>query len=63
MITIDPPSTQFYEPNVVAFHVTESFRTECARGDWDGEMGGAMRPLFPWATDYRASNDPMTIPL
>ena len=28
VITIDPPSTQIYEPNVVAFHITESFRTE-----------------------------------
>jgi lipopolysaccharide transport system ATP-binding protein len=53
VITIDPPSTQFYERNVVAFHVTESFRTDCARGDWDGEMGGAVRPLLPWSTDFR----------
>jgi lipopolysaccharide transport system ATP-binding protein len=53
VITIDPPSTQFYERNVVAFHVTESFRADCARGDWDGEMGGAVRPLLPWSTDYR----------
>lgn len=51
--TIDPPRTQFYEPNAVAFHVTESFRTECARGDWDGEIGGTIRPLFPWSTDFR----------
>ena len=53
VITIDPPRTVFYESNAAAFHVTESFRTECARGDWDGEMGGAMRPMFPWTTDYR----------
>jgi lipopolysaccharide transport system ATP-binding protein len=53
VITIDPPRTQIYEPNAAAFHVTESFRHECARGDWDGEMGGAMRPMFPWSTEYR----------
>jgi lipopolysaccharide transport system ATP-binding protein len=63
VITIDPPSTQIYEPNVVAFHVTESFRTECARGDWDGEMGGAMRPLFPWTTDHQPSANPLATPL
>jgi lipopolysaccharide transport system ATP-binding protein len=65
VITIDPPSTQIYEPNVVAFHMTESFRTECARGDWDGEMGGAVRPMFPWTTDYRpfeqGANEPLQL--
>jgi lipopolysaccharide transport system ATP-binding protein len=63
VITIDPPSTQIYEPNVVAFHVTESFRAECARGDWDGEMGGAMRPMFPWRTDYTPSTSALALPL
>jgi lipopolysaccharide transport system ATP-binding protein len=63
VITIDPPSTQFYEQNVVAFHVTESFRTECARGDWDGEMGGAMRPMFPWKTDYKPMPNALSVPL
>jgi lipopolysaccharide transport system ATP-binding protein len=58
VVTIDPPRTQFYEPNAMAFHVTESFRTECARGDWDGDMGGAMRPMFPWTTDYRPLGSP-----
>jgi lipopolysaccharide transport system ATP-binding protein len=53
VITIEPPSTVFYEQNVIAFHVSETFRTECARGDWDGDMGGAMRPMFPWSTEYR----------
>jgi lipopolysaccharide transport system ATP-binding protein len=63
VITIDPPSTQIYEPNVIAFHVTESFRTECARGDWDGEMGGAMRPMFPWTTEYTPSTSALSLPL
>jgi len=63
VITIDPPSDQIYEPNVVAFHVTESFRTECSRGDWDGEMGGAMRPLFPWTTEFKPSTNALALPL
>jgi lipopolysaccharide transport system ATP-binding protein len=63
VITIDPPSTQIYEPNVVAFHVTESFRADCARGDWDGEMGGAMRPMFPWTTDFKPMANALSAPL
>lgn len=53
VITLEPCWTEFFEQSVIAFHVTESYQVECARGDWDGEMGGAVRPLFPWRTDYR----------
>jgi lipopolysaccharide transport system ATP-binding protein len=52
VLTLEPARTQFYEPNAVAFHVTESFRTESARGDWDGEIAGVVRPMFPWTNDY-----------
>jgi lipopolysaccharide transport system ATP-binding protein len=39
-------------PEVVAFHVVESADEVSARGDYTGNMLGAVRPLLKWTTKF-----------
>jgi len=50
--TIDPITFQFYEYDAVAFQVNDSFERDSARGDYTGEMGGILRPMLKWSTQY-----------
>lgn len=54
LITLDPNIHQFNERDAVAFQVIDSQEGDSARGDWAGPMGGAVRPLLPWQTEYKA---------
>jgi lipopolysaccharide transport system ATP-binding protein len=40
--------------DVVAFHVTDTLDGDSARGDWDGNIAGIVRPLLTWTTTSRA---------
>jgi lipopolysaccharide transport system ATP-binding protein len=55
MITLDPVRLQFKERDAVAFTVIDSLDGDSARGDWSGGLQGAVRPLLPWRTQYRAA--------
>jgi len=55
--TIDPVIVQFYVLDLVAFQVIESLngdsaRDGSARGDYAGKMGGVVRPLLEWRTQF-----------
>ena len=50
--TIDPKISQFYERHVVAFQVIDSCEGDSARGDFAGELKGAVRPLLNWSTVF-----------
>ncbi len=52
LMTLDPVITQFYERDVVAFQVSESLGGSSARGGWVGPMGGVVRPLLEWRTQF-----------
>jgi lipopolysaccharide transport system ATP-binding protein len=52
MITLNPNIHQFYEADVVAFNVVESFGGDSARGDWHKHMGGVVRPMLEWSTEF-----------
>jgi lipopolysaccharide transport system ATP-binding protein len=54
--TINPATVHFYERNVVAFHVTDSFSGDSARGDYMGSIPGVVRPLLRWTTQFSKSN-------
>ena len=41
----------FLAQDVVSFHVVDSMDGDTARGDWGGDMNGAVRPLLEWRTD------------
>jgi lipopolysaccharide transport system ATP-binding protein len=43
---------QFYETDAVAFHVVDSLDGDSARGDWAGPMGGVVRPMLQWNTEF-----------
>lgn len=52
MITLEPMFPQFSEDEAVCFQVVDSQDGDSARGDWTGHMGGAVRPLLKWETQY-----------
>ncbi len=52
LVTMDPVIMQFYEADVVGFHVIDSFDGDSSRGDWKASLGGALRPLLSWSTDF-----------
>jgi lipopolysaccharide transport system ATP-binding protein len=52
--TFKPFRFHFAERDVVGFHVTDPLEGGSARGDWDGEFGGLVRPLLPWTTTFNS---------
>jgi lipopolysaccharide transport system ATP-binding protein len=50
-MSIDPFIGHFSERDAIAFQVVDSLDGDSARGDWVGDMGGAVRPLLQWSTD------------
>lgn len=52
MLPFDHYNHHFYERNAVAFHVYDSRDGDSARGDWAGNMGGVVRPLLEWHTEF-----------
>jgi lipopolysaccharide transport system ATP-binding protein len=55
--TIKPSIRQFYEEDAVAFQVVDSLEEDSARGDLAGHIEGVVRPLLPWATEYRGATE------
>jgi lipopolysaccharide transport system ATP-binding protein len=53
LTTMNPNVQQFYERDAVAFQVIDSLDGNSARGDWGGRMGGVVRPLLKWETQFR----------
>jgi lipopolysaccharide transport system ATP-binding protein len=47
-----PFKVHVYQEHAVAFHVTDTFDGDSARGDWDGSIPGVVRPLLPWTTTF-----------
>jgi lipopolysaccharide transport system ATP-binding protein len=52
MVTLDPDSFQFSAPEAIAFQVIDSLDGDSARGDWAKHLGGAVRPLLEWETQF-----------
>jgi lipopolysaccharide transport system ATP-binding protein len=55
LITIEPMIVQFYEKDTVMFQVLETNDRDTARGDYAGNIDGAVRPLLKWTTSYNAN--------
>jgi lipopolysaccharide transport system ATP-binding protein len=51
-ISLDPHTEYFYEREVAAFQVVDGLHGDSARGDFTGNMIGAVRPLLKWTTQY-----------
>ena len=52
LITRDPVSTQFFVRAAVAFHIIDTLEGDSARGDWNGNFSGVVRPILKWSTEY-----------
>ena len=48
---------EYHEKDVVAFQVLDSLEGDSARGDFIGELRGAIRPMLEWSTEWRADGD------
>ena len=54
LITRSPDTVQFDEVQIIAFSVRDNMGAGTARGDWAGEMPGAVRPLLKWTTEVHS---------
>jgi lipopolysaccharide transport system ATP-binding protein len=61
-LTTEGQSVQFYESDIIAFHVMDSLDGDSARGDYAGHMYGVVRPMLQWSTQFKAKN-PRATPL
>ena len=47
----------FFVRDSVCFHVIEAGGVNTARGEWIGKMGGIIRPLLKWTTEFRPAQE------
>ncbi len=52
LITRDPVSRQFFAREAVAFQIVDYMEGDSARGDWNGNSAGVVRPLLKWNTEH-----------
>jgi len=55
-LTLNPDTVQFSERQTIAFHVRDSIDGDSARGDYTKRLGGVVRPLLNWETEFRSLN-------
>ena len=46
---------EYYEKEVVAFQVVDNLEGDSARGDYIGNISGAIRPMLDWSTRHSRS--------
>jgi lipopolysaccharide transport system ATP-binding protein len=49
---------EYHEKEVVAFQVVDSLEGDSARGDFVGDLMGAIRPKLEWRTDWQPAGEP-----
>jgi lipopolysaccharide transport system ATP-binding protein len=54
--THNPPVSHFYQRDAVAFQAVDSTEGDSARGDWDGNLQGVVRPLLKWTTEFQLAS-------
>ena len=47
--------TEFVHKDSVTFHVVDNLDGDSARGDYMGNLRGAVRPMLDWSTDFSSS--------
>jgi len=60
--SLTPFRRHFTVRDVVAFHVTDPLEGGSARGDWDGEFPGLVRPLLSWTSTFNSDISPAPPP-
>jgi lipopolysaccharide transport system ATP-binding protein len=51
-LTLNPDTRQIGETNAVAFYVSDSLDGDSARGAYAKKLGGVVRPLLKWTTEF-----------
>lgn len=52
----NPPfRIHFYDGDSVAFHINDTHDGDSARGDWQGDDPGVVRPLLPWINVFEGT--------
>ena len=57
VITLNPMAVQFELRDAVGFQIMDSHDGDSARGDWAGNVRGAMRPLLRWTSRLAVADD------
>jgi lipopolysaccharide transport system ATP-binding protein len=52
LFTPDPHVSHFYQADAIAFQAVDNAEGDSARGDWDGNVRGVVRPLLKWTTEF-----------
>ncbi len=52
LITLEPKKELFFEKDTLGFEIYDPMEKDSARGDWEGQLEGIVRPLFRWETRY-----------
>jgi lipopolysaccharide transport system ATP-binding protein len=52
-----PLKLHVHLPDAVAFRVVDPYEGDSARGEWDGQFPGIVRPLLEWTTEWSAPID------
>ncbi|MBI4687483.1 MAG: ABC transporter ATP-binding protein [Nitrospirae bacterium] len=55
MMTTEPFIPHFIVRDAIGFQIVDNHDGDSARGDWTGDMGGVVRPLLSWATQFNPS--------
>lgn len=55
MVTLNGHEEEFSFNEAVTFQIMDSQEGDSARGDWTGALGGVVRPMLRWTTDYTPS--------
>lgn len=51
----NPPfRIHFFERDAAAFHIVDTHDGDSARGDWQGDDPGVVRPLLPWTNVFQS---------
>lgn len=46
-------AVHLHQRDVIAFSITDSFEGDAARGDYTGPIGGVVRPVLKWTTEFQ----------
>ena len=52
-----PLQLHAHRREAVAFRIMDAFDGNSARGEWDGQLPGIVRPLLEWKTEWSAPTD------
>lgn len=56
LLTLNTDMLEFSAKPATSFNVVDSFDGDTARGDYFRPIGGAVRPLLKWTTDFQPSS-------